>query len=47
MCGRRYIIVQPPGWLRWSRSTDADGDGDVRELLSNFPCTGGLTTPFP
>jgi len=47
MCGRRYIIVQPPDRLRWGRSTDADGDGDVRKLLSNVPGTDGLTTPFP
>jgi hypothetical protein len=47
MCVRRYIIVQPPDRLRWGRSTDADGDGDVRRLLSTFSCTDGLTTPFP
>jgi hypothetical protein len=47
MYGSRYIIVTPPNRLRWGRSTDGDGDGDVRELLSVISCTDGLTTPFP
>jgi hypothetical protein len=31
------------GWgLRWARSTDADGEGDVPKLSTNSLCTGPL-----
>jgi hypothetical protein len=29
------------------RSTDAEGDGDVRRRLPQISCTGGLTKPSP
>ena len=28
--------------LRWARSTDAEGEGDMRELSTKFLCTGPL-----
>ena len=31
--------------LRWARSTDADGEGDVRELSTQILCTGPLDFP--
>src|SRR3954451_13954156 len=31
--------------LRWARSTDADGEGDVRELSAQILCTGPLDFP--
>src|SRR5437016_4820226 len=35
ICGRRHTS-QPGCWLRWGRSTDADGDGDVRAASANY-----------
>jgi hypothetical protein len=32
--------------LRWGRSTDAEGDGDVRPLWRRFPCTDRLDKRF-
>ena len=32
--------------LRWARSTDADGEGDVRELPARFPAPARLTSPL-
>jgi hypothetical protein len=43
---RRHSF-EPGCRLRWGRSTDADGDGDVRRLLLFIPCTTGLTKPSP
>jgi hypothetical protein len=31
--------------LRWARSTDAEGEGDVRELSTPFLCTSPLDIP--
>jgi hypothetical protein len=42
MCGGRHELLF---WrrLRWGRSTDADGVGDVRQLPTRIPCTPDLT----
>src|SRR5262245_51803066 len=35
ICGRRHTS-QPGCWLRWGRSTDAEGDGDVRAASASY-----------
>jgi hypothetical protein len=44
----RVVGVHDPGrgrGLRWARSTDADGEGDVRGLPGHKNCTGPLDFP--
>ena len=41
-CERDARLIRPRTGLRWARSTDADGEGDVRENPDRKICTASL-----